>query len=495
MIDFPIARRVKRLSEIPRKETPPQPQDFSVPMLVDKILLESYAPPGAIVNEKGDILYIHGRTGKYLEPAPGEARLNIQDMARQGLRMEMAAAIRQAASKKQKVFFDNLKVKINGSEQCINLTVRPVTEAEAMEGLLLVVFEDVTLPKEEEKFKSQVRKKADKRIGELEQELRYTKENLQTTIEELETSNEELKSTNEELQSTNEELQSTNEELETSKEELQSLNEELTTVNTELQGRIDELSRANDDMKNLLDSTDIATIFLDINLRVKRFTPRATEIINLIPADIDRPVSHIVSNLKYENFIEDIKKVLKTLATQKTEVMTKDGKWYLMRIMPYRTINNVIDGVVVIFEDISRLKSAEEKLKQTNKDLEEISRHNIYRLAAIVKDSNDAITLQDKTGRITAWNRGAERMYGYTEEEALRMNIREIIPEKKRKDTLDIIKKSFMGNPVEPFETQRLAKDGQIIDVWLTVTVLKDEQGNPEYLATTERNITQSKRG
>jgi two-component system CheB/CheR fusion protein len=489
VLSFPIAHKTTRqLSRIPLKDQVKQPQEISMPMLVDRILLESYAPPCAIVNEKGDILYIHGRTGKYLEPAPGEARLNILEMARQGLKMEMATALRQATSKQEKIFFENLKVKMNGTDQYINLTVKPVTEVDTLEGLLIVVFEDVAPLKELDKTKGRGTKKTEKRIAELEQELRYTKENLQTTIEELETSNEELKSTNEELQSTNEELQSTNEELETSKEELQSLNEELTTVNTELQGRIDELSRANDDMKNLLDSTDIATIFLDIDLRVKRFTPEAINIINLIPSDIDRPISHIVSNLKYEGLLKDAKKVLETLATKETEVETKDGSWYFMRIMPYRTITNVIDGVVIVFEDIS-------ERKKTQLELEIISRTNIRRLAAVVRDSNDAVTLQDKSGNIITWNRGATKMYGYTEAEALKMNIQNIVPDEKKKETLAFIKDIFQEKIIESFETQRLTKDGKMLDVWLTVTVVKDGKDKPEYVATTERDITRFKRG
>ena len=187
-------------------------------------------------------------------------------------------------------------------------------------------------------------KKSEKIIKDLEHELKSTKENLRSTIEELETSNEELKSTNEEMQSTNEEMQSSNEELETSKEELQSLNEELITVNTELQNKNDELSVINNDMKNLLDSIDIPTIFLDNNLFIKRFTSHATKIVNLISSDIGRPIKHIATNLKYENFIEDTKEVLRTLISKEIELQTNDGTWYQMRILPYRTTSNVIDG-------------------------------------------------------------------------------------------------------------------------------------------------------
>ena len=225
-----------------------------------------------------------------------------------------------------------------------------------MKGSFMVIFEDVP----PERVRGAKRKKSvaraedsDSRAQELEQELRSTKEYLQTTIEELETSNEEFKSTNEELQSANEELQSTNEELETSKEELQSVNEELVTVNSELEQKIKELSKTGSDMQNLLSSTEIGTIFLDTSLNIQRFTPAMTEFINLIQTDMGRPVRHIVSNMYYDRLVQDAKEVLKTLVPKETEVQTKDNRWYTMRILPYRTIENVIDGVVMTFVDIT----------------------------------------------------------------------------------------------------------------------------------------------
>jgi two-component system CheB/CheR fusion protein len=344
-----------------------EPTTSSTSQLVEKILLEDYAPPCVIINNKGDIVYIHGRTGKYLEPAPGEAHLNIQDMAREGLKLELPTAIRKAVSRKSDVTYEGLRVKDNGGYQLVNLTVRPVREPEPIRGLLMVLFEDVLPPRRPDKTKTRggSSRKADKRVEDLEQELKFTKESLQTTIEELETSNEELKSTNEELQSTNEELQSTNEEMETSKEELQSLNEELVTVNSELQGKIDELSRANDDMRNLLESTEIATIFLDNDLRIIRFTKHATKVINLIPTDVGRPVSHIASNFKFGNLTKDAEEVLKTLVFSEKEVQAEDGHWYFTRIMPYRTVDNLIDGVVVTFVDIHAQKIAQEKIEKS----------------------------------------------------------------------------------------------------------------------------------
>ena len=288
-------------------------------------------------------------------------------MARQGIRHELASALRRARSQKKPISLAGLQVKTNGGSQRLNLTVKPVRRVEGIGELLVVVFEDMA-PKQLklEKARIALTPRATHRIAQLEQELKYSQEHLQTTIEELETSNEELKSSNEELQSTNEELQSTNEEMETSKEELQSLNEELVTVNAELQGKIEDLSRANDDMKNLFDSTRIATLFLDNQLCIKRFTSEATKIINLIQSDVGRPVSHIVSNLEQDTLSRDAQEVLDSLVAKERPVRTKDGRWYLNRVIPYRTLDNVIDGVVITFTDISEQKIAELVLAARN---------------------------------------------------------------------------------------------------------------------------------
>ena len=231
---------------------------------------------------------------------------------------------------------------------------------------MMVTFED--LPTEPLKqTKSKPLKATNTVIETLQQQLDFTKENLQTTIEELETSNEELKSTNEELQSTNEELQSTNEELETSKEELQSLNEEAVTVNAELQSRIDELQSANDDMKNLFDSTQIATLFLDIRFCIRRFTPKIKEIINLEATDIGRPIAHFTSSLQGLNLTTVADQVLKTLEKHESEIYDDKSRCFFIRVLPYRTTNNVIDGVVISFEDISARKKAEQAVISSEK--------------------------------------------------------------------------------------------------------------------------------
>ena len=264
--------------------------------------------------------------------------------------------------------------------------------------------------------------------------------------------------------------------METSKEELQSLNEESVTVNSELQGRIDELVTANDDMKNLLDATEIATIFLDINLNVRRFTRKATELIPLTKSDIGRPISHFSTILQDFMVTEYAANVLQNLDKREVEVQDGEGHVYRVLIRPYRTINNVIDGVVIIFDDITQFK----QLLQSK------------RLAAVVEDSIDAITLHDLTGNIRAWNRGAEKMYGYSEEEALQMNILDMVPPERKNATETLLTRlQKEEEKAQSLVVERFAKDGTLINVWLTATVLKDETGRPEYIAITERDLQQ----
>ncbi len=333
---------------------------INIGIKIEKMLLDTYTPPCVIINEKGDILYIHGRTGKYLEPAPGNVHFNVVDMAREGLRTELNIAIHRVVTQKKDVIFQNLNVKTNGAFQTIDLTVKPVKEP-TMQGLIMVTFGDVPSTRPSRPVKSTYRsKQAKEHIAELENELKSTKENLQATIEELQASNEELKSANEELMSANEELQSTNEELNASKEELQSLNEELVTLNSEHQAKIEEQSKTVSDLNNVIASTEIATLFLDNDLRIRDYTPATTKVINLIKTDIGRPIGDIVSNLEYEDLQRDVKEVLDTLIFKEKEIRDKKGFWYLMRILPYRTIDNIIDGAVITFIDITERKRAEQ---------------------------------------------------------------------------------------------------------------------------------------
>jgi chemotaxis methyl-accepting protein methylase/chemotaxis response regulator CheB/PAS domain-containing protein len=343
----------------------------NIQSLADQLLLAQYAPSAALTNDRGDILYISGRTGKYLEPAAGKANWNIFAMAREGLRYELGTAFPKAIRQRGAITIRSVMVRTNGGMQPVDVTIQFIAEPEALRGLVLTVFQDVTAPPVvKAPGKGRKTSVAGARASELEQELTQARHELQTTREEMQSSQEELKSMNEELQSTNEELQSTNEELTTSKEEMQSMNEELQTVNQELQTKVEDLSRMNNDMKNLLDSTDIATLFLDDALNVRRYTSRMGKIINLIPSDAGRPFTDIASDLLYPELAVDAREVLRNLTVCEKQIATKKGQWFHIRIMPYRTLENRIDGVVITFTDITVSKTLEAELRRTQADPE-----------------------------------------------------------------------------------------------------------------------------
>lgn len=331
-----------------------------VAILLERLALDRYCPTFVVVNARGDLVHVHGRTGDYFELAEGQPRANVLDMAREGLPQELVTLIRLASAGEGEVIHDNVRVKTNGDYTVVQLAAKKITQPEAIGGLIFISFRPVEKTDETATPPSLENAATGGQDSDtVLRELQFLRETHQATLQELETSNEELKSANEELQSTNEELQSTNEELETSKEELQSLNEELTTVNAELQSKVDELTRANDDMQNLLNSTDIATIFLDDDLQINRFTMQATRIVALRPSDVGRPLGDLNSKLQDVDLVADCKAVLNTLEHKKRRVETLDGTWYLMRILPYRTTNKVVDGLVLTFVNIQDLKDAE----------------------------------------------------------------------------------------------------------------------------------------
>jgi two-component system, chemotaxis family, CheB/CheR fusion protein len=473
---------------------PGRDKNLSLHEIAMRTLLTHYSPVGALVNDRGDILYLLGRTGRYLEPTPGEASLNIFRMAREGLRGDLTIALHRAVSLGISSRHTGLRVKSDDTFTTVDLTVLPVPrdgEDAASPALFLVILEEkvVADPRistedavDAVEVVAALGPDLDAYILRLKQELRGKDEYLQTTIEELETSNEELRSAHEEMQSVNEEMQSTNEELETSKEELQSVNEELTTVNVELQAKVADLSRSNNDMVNLLSGTGIATLFVDHLLRVLRFTPPVSTLINLIETDVGRPVDQIRSNLVgYDHLAADVKGVLETLVPKELEAQTKSGEWYLLRIRPYRTLENVIEGAVITFTDISILKEAQVALQNSEA---------LQRLAAVVRDSRDAILMQDMTGRILAWNHGAERMYGWTEAEALAMNIRALMTKDDQEQKLADLRQLCLSGGLDPQLTQRVTKDGRILQVSLIVSPLVNEAGEAYAIATTERRGT-----
>ena len=337
----------------------------------EQLLLQRYSPAAVLVNDKGDILFTNGRTGKYLEPAAGKANWNLFAMARQGLRYELTEAFQKALRQKDAITRKNVKVGTNGGVQTVDLTVAAIAEPEALRGLVMIVFTEVATPPETKgPAKAKGPPASSARAVALEQDLAQARQELQTIRQDMQTSQEELKAANEELQSTNEELQSTNEELTTSQEEMQSMNEELQTLNTELQFKVEDLSRLNNDMKNLLASTELATLFLDALLRVRLFTAGANRVFKLIPGDVGRPITDIASDLAYPELADDAREVLRTLTVHEQPAAARDGRWFLVRLMPYHTLENMIDGVVITFVDISASKTLEEKLRATQANLE-----------------------------------------------------------------------------------------------------------------------------
>jgi two-component system CheB/CheR fusion protein len=359
-MDFPVFRRIS--ARAPAQESPmPQqtPPAANVQSLADQLLLQKYAPAAVLVNGVGDILYISGRTGKYLEPAAGKANWNIHVMARPAIRTQLTVALRRATKERTAVEVHGLRMEGNATQQ-LNITVEPVEEPKALEDLVMIVFSEVAAPPVE---KSPRRKRAGAIDPTISAELMRAQGELKALREAMRASEEERQAAIEELQSTNEELQSANEELTTSKEESQSMNEELQTINVELQSKLDDLALAQSDMQNLLNSTDIATLFLDRNLNVRRFTEQIKRIINLRDADIGRPLSDLTTTLNYPELDADAKETLRTLAFSEKEISTSDGHWFKVRIMPYRTVANVIQGAVITFVDITSAKQLESRLR------------------------------------------------------------------------------------------------------------------------------------
>ncbi|MBF0390141.1 MAG: PAS domain-containing protein [Desulfamplus sp.] len=454
--------------------------------LIENALLQ-VMPAALLVNSQGDIFHIYGRTGMFLEPMQGDvATSNILKMAREGLLHELTLTLNRAVTTKQIVHCHGIRVRTNGDFITVNLVIRPVIidkeDSTLVTGslLYLVTLEAMT-QETETSNKPAGERGADAELEAMKLALLVKEEYLQVTREELQTSNEEFQSSNEEMQSMNEELHSTNEELETSREELQSVNEELCTVNSELQNKVAELSKANNEINNLLSGTGIATVFVDHQLRILNFTPSISMIINLIPTDVGRPIAHLVSNLiSYDSLVADIQAVLDTLIPKEVKVQTKEDRFYRMRISPYLTLNKAIEGAVITLVDITNEEKARESLRKANEEL---------RLAVVVRDSYDAITVHDMNGGILAWNPGAVRMYGWSEAEALSMTILDRIPESLKKEEMFRLHQLCHAEILEPYFTRRVTKEGSIMEVSIISTPLVNKVGHVYAIATTERKL------
>lgn len=438
-------------------------------------LLEDFAPPAFVINEHGEILFYSGKTGKYLEPPTGAPSNVIFDVIRKAIRPELHALVHKAMKTKSEVNHPTLTFENEGIIQKIKLTVKPMSEMNEGSILYLVALQEIMSAKSHEEALREglTLSTTDLIVQQLEGELRDTREHLQSTIEE-------VKSSNEEFLSMNEELQSANEELQTSKEELQSTNEELETVNSELSKKVEELDLSNSDLQNFFNSAQVPILFLDRKFRIQRFTPAATRIFRLIPSDIGRGILDITADLEGSDLTSEFSKVLETLQPIEKEVASKDLKYrYLMRVSPYKTINNVIDGVITSFSDVTELKKAQES-KST--------------LAAIVDGTTDAIVARDLAGNVTAWNKGAEDLFHYNHNEAIGKPITLIIPKDKREEFTRFEKVVLQGGSIDGHDTERIRKDGTRISVTKTMSPIRDEAGTMIGLSVIYRDNSERKR-
>jgi len=469
LLDFP-ASFSSRTKDIPFDEELPSGSSLNIQTLADQLLLQHYAPAGVLVNEHGDIIYISGPTGKYLEPAVGKANMNIFAMLREGLRNEFPMAFKKAILKKESVVLRNIKIGSNGTTHTLNVSIQWINKPAPLKGKIMVIFKDVQ-DITDSKLAARKEKKSQENVRqmELEKELKYAREKIQDTLEEMQSSQEELKFTNEELQSTNEELQSTNEELMSSKEEMQSMNEELQTLNAELQSKVDDSSRVNNDMKNLLNSTDIATLFLDKEMNIRRFTSQTVKIFKLIKSDIGRPLTDLVTDLIYPDLFDDALKVLDTLYFIKKQIAAKDGRWFSIRIMPYRTLDDKIDGVVITFFNISDLKEVELKLHET----EQLNR--------ILMNSTSEILIKLSTDwNILGVNQSAEKFFGIKQSEILNKNfIHTFVPESLIKKTEKEMKKILSESKDTRFTMKLTTDGGKLIEVEWSMMILLDNNKAP----------------
>ena len=402
------------------------PSRMSLASMAQQMLLDRFAPACVMIDRKLQVVYVHGAVEEYLTFPPGELTIRVVDMAREGLRARLRGAIGKCVEMGKPVSV-TARVRRGQKSLPVKATVSPLRAPREADGLLLITFEDYPVPA----AKSRRPAAGESNVHQLQDELKVTREELQSTIEQLEGSNDQLKASNEEVTAANEELQSANEEMETSKEELQSLNEELNTINSRLHEKVEELESSNNDIVNLLSSTSIATVFLDKELKVRRYTPASTRLLSLIPSDAGRPIADVLRRFTDEALLDDTRRVLADLTPLSKEVPAEDGAWYIRRITPYRTQDDRIEGVVVTFVDICDLKATEEALRRHQAELEtaraeaEDARH---RLAVIVDSIADGFFAFDREWRITHVNDAALRHYGKTREEMVGRGLFEVFP-------------------------------------------------------------------
>ena len=418
-------------------------------------LLEQLAPPSVLVDGEHEIQHLSAGAGRFLQFAGGEPSRNLLRTVHPDIRIELRAALYQAAQTREPVQVEHLALELSGEH--LDLTLRVVPAGDSGMDLYLVLFQSRALPGEPLDLPA---RDADPVSRQLDRELERLKSHLRDTVEQYEASTEELKASNEELQAMNEELRSATEELETSREELQSINEELTTVNHELKNKLEELGHANSDMHNLMDSTASATVFLDRELRITRYTPSAVSLFNLIPTDVGRPLTDLTTPLDYAQLGADAQRVLDRLVPIEREVGQPDGTWYVARLLPYRTFEDRIAGVVLSFVNITERKQAEEV--------------RLW-LSVVVDASTDAIISFALDATILSWNGGAEQIFGYTAREAIGQPLA-ILAQDRADELVANMRKVSEGQPVR-YETVRWRKGGSEVHVALSVSPIREADG------------------
>jgi two-component system CheB/CheR fusion protein len=474
----PTAEAAPRTLHIPASHQPAPPRSASLSYGdLHLSLLEEYAPPSIIVTENHDIVHLSEHAGRFLQMAGGEHSMNLLKAVHPDLRIELRTALFRAEQTGSPASSAPVPLRVEGDTRMVTIRVRPARTTQGR-GFILVVFEDA----DQNEVPLETLAPPEPATRQLEAELQLVKAQLSSTVEQYEASTEELKASNEELQAMNEELRSATEELQTSKEELQSVNEELITVNHELKTNLDEVGNANSDLQNLLTSTEIGTIFLDRQLRIKRFTPRTQELFNLIPSDAGRPLSDITHKLSQSGFSEAAERVLRDLAVVEQEVRNQNGLWFLARMLPYRTLDDRINGVVLTFVDITERKNAEESLRQTNE-----------RLTAIFQQAAAGLSEIGLDGRFTRVNDELCRIAGRSREELVGFDVEAITHPDDRSRSSEAVQKVLGGSEPQILDKRYLRSDGTAVWANSTIASLRDEQGHVKSLLAVTIDLSQRK--